>query len=83
MLMPKSKYSPKVWDCNASHAKIPGECCDSNQSLHRFGEYLRQKHPKPLASANLRGVVRDDTAAGPLGFEPRLTDPESVVLPLH
>ena len=37
----RCKYSPKVWDCNASHAKIPGECCDSNQSLHRFGEYLR------------------------------------------
>jgi hypothetical protein len=27
--------------------------------------------------------MRDESEAGVLGFEPRQTDPESVVLPLH
>src|SRR5208337_3317032 len=29
------------------------------------------------------GKIQSFTATGDLGFEPRLTDPESVVLPLH
>jgi hypothetical protein len=34
------KYSPKVWDCNASQAKNAGKSDDSNEMLHPFGEYL-------------------------------------------
>ena len=43
----------------------------------------QKKTPKPLVDADLSVVVRDDARVGPLGFEPRLTDSESVVLPLH
>jgi hypothetical protein len=69
-----SKYSPKVWDCNASHAKIPGECCDSNQSLHRFGEYLRVEIYKPSSAKELQRVFLAGTStrrtSGIAGIEP-------------
>ena len=42
---------------------------------------------KTSENAGENGILRvsamPDEQAGPLGFEPRLTDPESVVLPLH
>ena len=42
----KCKYSPKVWDCNASHPKKFGKSGDSNLILHPFGEYIQQNQRK-------------------------------------
>jgi len=39
--------------------------------------------PKVLPDADLGVIVLEDARIGVLGFEPRLTDSESVVLPLH
>src|SRR5947209_5370150 len=51
---------------------MPGLC----QKRVRNAEGACGKSRKPLRFYRL-------TKAGDLGFEPRLTDPESVVLPLH
>ena len=73
------KYSPKVWDCNASHAKIPGECCNSNQSLHRFGEYLhltyftlRHSNTSPTSPLNLGSTVFSRVASAKSSLHFRL-----------
>ena len=42
-----------------------------------------QRRRKARASADSSLVVSDSNVAASLGLEPRQTDPESVVLPLH
>ena len=47
------------------------------------GDELRETSLKPTKKGSLAGVAKEPSEIAPLGFEPRLTESESVVLPLH
>src|SRR5262249_30270781 len=65
-----------------TRVRLPGECqfWRIDTKLTRSAELARRgKHKGRRNSVSRQPLCR----AGDLGFEPRLTDPESVVLPLH
>jgi len=69
----------------ANRQQLSGE---TGQFVAKCGDYthqgdLAELSPNVLRAAGMSETWRDVAEAGPLGFEPRLTDPESVVLPLH
>ena len=66
--------------------RIGANRCDG-EAVRQEALHTQPKTPKPCNNADLGVIVRvgamTGEQAGPLGFEPRLTEPESVVLPLH
>ena len=53
------KYSPKGWDCNASHPLNAGKNDDSNWMLHPFGEYLPISRRKPFYNKDFQLLDSD------------------------
>ena len=63
-------------ECETVHSGCDGVRDDDDTAK-------KTETPKPLRDADLGDAARSNARVAPLGFEPRLTDSESVVLPLH
>jgi hypothetical protein len=54
-----------------------------NTDRTQSGEPMVETSLKPMKKGSLAGVAREPSRIAPLGFEPRLIESESIVLPLH
>jgi len=74
-------------ECDAQHQAQQSGCetvragCDAVRNTSANDS--QEETPNSLPVAKLSVVLPTVARVGPLGFEPRLTDSESVVLPLH
>ena len=57
----------------------PGSSADGFET----GEPMVETSLKPTKKGSLAGIAKEPFEIAPLGFEPRLIESESIVLPLH